>query len=62
MHAAEAKLNPRGLRREDAARYIGVSPSMFDRLRKEDRVPSPRELFGVMLWDRADLDAIFERA
>lgn len=53
---------PRGLRREDAAKYIGVSPSLFDRLRKEGKVPEPRDLFGLMVWDRSDLDAIFERA
>ncbi|WP_064692000.1 helix-turn-helix transcriptional regulator [Rhizobium aegyptiacum] len=55
-------ITPRGLRREDAARYIGVSPSLFDRLRKDGKVPEPRDLFGLMVWDRSDLDAIFERA
>lgn len=62
MRADSQEFTPRGLRREDAAKYIGVSPSLFDRLRKEGKVPEPRDLFGLMVWDRSDLDAMFERA
>lgn len=50
---------PRGLRREEAARYIGVSPSTFDKLRAEGITPSPRKLRGLNVWDRHDLDAFF---
>lgn len=59
---SSVEFSPRGLRREDAAKYIGVSPSLFDRLRKEGKVPEPRDLFGLMVWDRSDLDRMFERA
>lgn len=50
---------PRGLRREEAARYLGVSPSTFDKLRAEGITPSPRKLRGLSVWDRHDLDAFF---
>jgi hypothetical protein len=50
---------PRGLRRVDAARYLGVSPSLFDRKRKAGEVPSPKIVLGVTVWDRADLDRLF---
>lgn len=54
-------LNPRGLRRVDAARYIGISPTLFDTKRKEGAIPPPRDLFGVMIWDRHDLDSLFAK-
>jgi hypothetical protein len=50
---------PRGLRRGAAARYLGISPSLFDRKRKEGEVPSPKVILGVTVWDRADLDRLF---
>lgn len=50
---------PRGLRRADAARYLGISPTLFDVKRKEGAIPPPRDLFGVMIWDRHDLDSLF---
>lgn len=49
---------PRGLRRLDAARYLGVSPSTFDRIREAGIAPPPRQLLGVVIWDRHDLDAL----
>lgn len=56
---SSADFTPRGLRREDAARYIGISPTLFDRMRKEGRIPAPRDMFGVMIWDRHALDSLF---
>lgn len=56
---SSADFVPRGLRREDAARYIGISPTLFDRKRKEGAIPPPRDIFGVMIWDRHDLDSLF---
>lgn len=58
---SSADFTPRGLRREDAARYIGISPTLFDRMRKEGRIPAPRDMFGVMIWDRHDLDFLFSK-
>ncbi|UPT93020.1 hypothetical protein J4G48_0026770 [Bradyrhizobium barranii subsp. apii] len=55
-----SKIEPRGLRRADAARYLGISPSHFDTQRALGAIPAPKPLFGVMLYDRHDLDAIFD--
>jgi hypothetical protein len=51
---------PRGLRRGAAAAYLGISPSHFDKQRGEGAIPPPKPLFGVMLYDRLDLDALFD--
>lgn len=51
---------PRGLRRSAAAAYLGISPSHFDKQRAAGAIPPPREMFGVILWDRFDLDALFD--
>jgi predicted DNA-binding transcriptional regulator AlpA len=51
----------RGLRREDAARYVGVSPSFFDEMVKGGRMPQPfRVTDRVVIWDVRDLDQSFE--
>lgn len=52
-------LPPRGLRREEAAAYIGVSASHFDELRRRGMMPSPKPLLGRKVWDRAQLDRAF---
>lgn len=51
---------PRGLRREDAARYVGLSPSKFDQLVADGRMPAPRQVDGCRVWDRTALDAAFD--
>ncbi len=51
---------PRGLRRASAAAYLGISPSQFDKERAAGRIPAPKDLFGVQIYDRHDLDAIFD--
>lgn len=50
---------PRGLSREEASRYIGVSPTKFDQLVADRRMPKPKRLDGRVLWDRIALDAAF---
>lgn len=50
---------PRGLRRVDAAAYLGISPSHFDKQVRSGTAPAPLQLFGVNVWDRAALDALF---
>jgi hypothetical protein len=50
---------PRGLRRERAAFYLGVSPSKFDQLRKQGKIPAPKDFFGVAVYCRYELDALF---
>jgi|APCry1669192522_1035417.scaffolds.fasta_scaffold00276_1 hypothetical protein len=53
---------PRGFRRAEAARYLGISPSHFDKQRAAGAIPAPRQIFGVVLWDRRELDSIFDGA
>jgi predicted DNA-binding transcriptional regulator AlpA len=50
---------PRGLSREQSARYIGISPSLFDQLVKDGRMPKPKRINSRMVWDRWELDAAF---
>ncbi|MFP4125187.1 MAG: helix-turn-helix transcriptional regulator [Alphaproteobacteria bacterium] len=52
----------RGLRRERAAAYVGVSAGTFDDLVRRGQLPRPRLLADgrVKVWDRADLDAVLE--
>lgn len=51
---------PRGLHREEAAEYIGVSASKFDELVRDGRMPPPKEIDARRVWDRHRLDAAFE--
>jgi predicted DNA-binding transcriptional regulator AlpA len=53
-------LPPRGLSRAQAAAYIGVSPSFFDILVKDGRMPGPTHINSRVVWDRLKLDAAFE--
>lgn len=50
---------PRGLSREEAARYIGVGTSKFDEMVHDRRMPRPKRVDGRVLWDRIALDAAF---
>jgi predicted DNA-binding transcriptional regulator AlpA len=53
-------LPPRGLRREAAASYIGVSPSKFDELVTDGLMPKPKRINRRTIWDRFRLDEAFE--
>ena len=53
-------LPPRGLSREEAAAFIGISPSLFDILVKDGRMPKPKRINSRTVWDRIRLDAAFE--
>ncbi|MGO7364608.1 helix-turn-helix transcriptional regulator [Rhizobium leguminosarum] len=50
---------PRGMSRDHAARYIGVSTTKFDALVKDRRMPKPKRIDGRVIWDRFALDAAF---
>jgi hypothetical protein len=43
-HVLPPSLPPRGLSRVEAARYIGVSPSLFDEMVKDGRMPPPKPI------------------
>jgi predicted DNA-binding transcriptional regulator AlpA len=53
-------LPPRGLSREEAAAYVGISPSLFDSLVKDGRMPAPKRINARTVWDRIRLDVAFE--
>ncbi|MBI1620096.1 helix-turn-helix transcriptional regulator [Aquamicrobium zhengzhouense] len=50
---------PRGLSRDEAARYIGVSASKFDQMVADNCMPRPKRLGGRVVWDRVALDMAF---
>lgn len=50
---------PRGLSREEAARYIGVGTTLFDRLVAERRMPRPIRVGKRVIWDRFKVDDAF---
>ncbi len=50
----------RGLRREEAAAYIGISPSMFDQMVKQGRLPEPKKFGTASVWDMRLLDRQFD--
>jgi predicted DNA-binding transcriptional regulator AlpA len=51
---------PRLMSREEAARWVGVSPSLFDQLVADSRMPSPKRINSRVVWDRYQLDAAVE--
>ena len=53
-------LPPRGLSREQAAAYIGVSASTFDLLVRDGRMPPPKRINTRTIWDRHRLDEMFD--
>lgn len=54
-------LPPRGLSREEAARYVGVSPTKFDQMVVDGRMPNPRRIDGRKVWDLRMVDELFDR-
>ncbi|ABD55781.1 hypothetical protein Jann_2864 [Jannaschia sp. CCS1] len=53
-------LQPRGLSRTESAAYIGVSPTLFDHLVRDRRMPPPKRINARTVWDRNKLDRAFE--
>ena len=50
---------PRGLSRVQAAAYVGVSPSLFDEMVADHRMPGPKHINARRVWDRVALDEAF---
>lgn len=50
---------PRGLSREEAARYVGLGATKFDELVKEGKMPKPKRVGSRTVWDRVALDIAF---
>lgn len=57
--SARASLEPRGLVREQAAEYCGLTPRGLDSWIKRGVVPGP--IAGTHRWDRKALDAALDR-
>jgi hypothetical protein len=55
-----ASLPRRGLSREEAAMYLGISGSTFDDMRASGQIESPRLIKGRKLWDIRELDKAFD--
>lgn len=55
-----ALVEPRGLQREVAARYVGISPTKFDELVADGRMPAPKLIDRRKVWDRRALDEAFD--
>jgi hypothetical protein len=51
---------PRGMRRDDAAAYLGISTSKFDDWVTRGIMPQAKRQDGVKVWDRYSLDQAFE--
>jgi predicted DNA-binding transcriptional regulator AlpA len=49
----------RGLSRVEAAMYVGVSPSLFDEMVKDGRMPQPKRINTRTVWDKRQLDEAF---
>ena len=47
----------RGLSRQEAARYVGISTSTFDKLVQEGKMPQPFRIGSRTIWDLRKLDA-----
>jgi predicted DNA-binding transcriptional regulator AlpA len=50
---------PRGLSREEAARYVGVGTTKFDQMVADRRMPKPKKVDGRVIWDRLKIEAAF---
>jgi predicted DNA-binding transcriptional regulator AlpA len=51
---------PRGLSRGEAATYIGVSQTFFDKLVREGLMPTAKRIGARRVWDRFELDDAFD--
>ena len=52
-------LAPIGLSRVQSAAYIGVSPTLFDEMVGDGRMPKPKRINNRTVWDRLRLGEAF---
>jgi len=63
MTRALSEIRPlprRGLSRDEAAMYIGVSAGKFDEMVEDGRMPAPIRLDARKIWDIRSLDLAFD--
>lgn len=53
-------LAPIGLNRVQAAAYVGVSPTKFDEMVSDGRMPRPKRVDGRTIWDRESVYEAFK--
>lgn len=53
-------MHKRGFSRSEAAAYIGISPTKFDQLVADGRMPKAKQIDGRKVWDIRELDPAFE--
>jgi predicted DNA-binding transcriptional regulator AlpA len=61
--AALSQIRPiprRGLSREEAAMFLGISASKFDEMVGDGRMPGPRRIDARKVWDVRELDLAFD--
>lgn len=51
----------RGLNRDLSACFVGVSPSKFDEMVKDGRMPPPKRIDYRRVWDIRQLEKYFDR-
>lgn len=59
-NALPPSLPPRGLSREAAAQYVGISAVKFDEMVEDGRMPKAKRIDGRKVWDRQALDLAFD--
>lgn len=57
--AAIIQIQPRGLRRDEAAAYLGIGPTKFDDWVARGLMPRAKKTDSVVVWDRLALDRAF---
>lgn len=50
----------RGFNRIEAATFVGISPSKFDELVKDGRMPAAKHIDGRKVWDICELNPAFD--
>ena len=56
----QSSMPVRGFGRIEAANYIGVSPTLFDQMVRDGRMPPPKRVNSRTIWDRLSLDVAFD--
>jgi predicted DNA-binding transcriptional regulator AlpA len=51
----------RGLSRDEAAMYVGVSAAKFDQMVRDGRMPNPLQIDHRKVWDIRSLDLAFDQ-
>lgn len=60
MKQVDPLIVPRGLSRSQAAAYMGIGVTLFDRLVVAGTMPQPQEIGSRRVWDRQEVDRAFE--